>query len=97
MVFLKNEKYLYFIEWMQERITIWYDCCCQYQVFIWFCWFLEQQAGISSDQLTLALEPEAASIHCRRQPVGISTEECGKKEIAAMKEGEKYVIFDQGG
>lgn len=53
-------------------------------------------ADITSDQLILALEPEAASIHCRRQPIGI-TQDGGKKEIAAMKKGDKYVVFDQGG
>jgi len=47
--------------------------------------------------LTLALEPEAASIHCRRQPVTIATQEDGNKAIAGMQKGDKYVVFDQGG
>ena len=47
--------------------------------------------------MTLALEPEAASIHCRRQPVTIATQEDGNKAIAGMKKGDKYVVFDQGG
>ena len=47
--------------------------------------------------MTLALEPEAASIHCRRQPVNIATQEDGNKAIAGMQKGDKYVVFDQGG
>ncbi|XP_052078828.1 heat shock 70 kDa protein 12A-like isoform X2 [Mytilus californianus] len=54
------------------------------------------QAGISTDQLSLALEPEAASIHCRQQPVGVE-QTGGYKAIASMKEGDKYIVFDQGG
>ncbi|CAG2244507.1 unnamed protein product [Mytilus edulis] len=56
-----------------------------------------EKVNISNDQLTLALEPEAASIHCRRQPVGIQTQTDGKKAIAGMQKGDKYVVFDQGG
>ena len=47
--------------------------------------------------MTLALEPEAASIHCRRQPVTIATQKDGNKAIAGMQKGDKYVVFDQGG
>jgi hypothetical protein len=50
---------------------------------------------ISNEQLTLALEPEAASIHCRRQPVTIATQEDGNKAIAGMQKGDKYVVFDR--
>ncbi|XP_052078827.1 heat shock 70 kDa protein 12A-like isoform X1 [Mytilus californianus] len=55
-----------------------------------------EKAGISTDQLSLALEPEAASIHCRQQPVGVE-QTGGYKAIASMKEGDKYIVFDQGG
>lgn len=55
------------------------------------------QAGISHDQLMLALEPEAASIHCRRVPVGVQTEGDGRKIIAAMAPGAKFIVLDQGG
>ncbi|CAG2244506.1 unnamed protein product [Mytilus edulis] len=55
-----------------------------------------EKAGISTDQLSLALEPEAASIHCRKQPVGVE-QTGGYKAIASMKEGDKYIVFDQGG
>ncbi|CAC5408973.1 unnamed protein product [Mytilus coruscus] len=56
-----------------------------------------KKVKISNDQLTLALEPEAASIHCRRQPVSIKTQTYGKRAIAGMQKGHKYVVFDQGG
>lgn len=49
------------------------------------------------DQITLALEPEAASIFCRRVPVGVETIGDGRKAIAAMCPGAKYIVLDQGG
>lgn len=55
------------------------------------------QAGISQDQLTLALEPEAASLYCRKVPVSVETTKDGGKVIAAMQKGSKYIVFDQGG
>ena len=55
------------------------------------------QAGISEDQLTLALEPEAASLYCRKVPVSVETTGDGGKKIAAMQKGSKYIVFDQGG
>ena len=45
----------------------------------------------------LALEPEAASIYCRRVPVSVETIGDGRKVIATMHKGSKYVVFDQGG
>jgi hypothetical protein len=45
----------------------------------------------------LALEPEAASIYCRRVPVSVETVGDGCKVIATMHKGAKYVVFDQGG
>ncbi|XP_052078814.1 heat shock 70 kDa protein 12A-like [Mytilus californianus] len=56
-----------------------------------------KKAEISHDQLILALEPEAASIHCRRVPVGVQTEGDGRKIIAAMARGSKFIVLDQGG
>jgi hypothetical protein len=43
----------------------------------------------------LALEPEAASIYCRRVPVSVETVGDGRKVIATMHKGAKYVVFDQ--
>ncbi|XP_052089534.1 heat shock 70 kDa protein 12A-like isoform X1 [Mytilus californianus] len=56
-----------------------------------------EQAGILRDNLTLALEPEAASLYCRKVPVSIKEEDDGGKVIAAMDVGSKYVVLDQGG
>ncbi|XP_063413810.1 heat shock 70 kDa protein 12A-like isoform X2 [Mytilus trossulus] len=56
-----------------------------------------KKAGIDHDQLILALEPEAASIHCRRVPVGVQTEDDGSKSIAEMVPGAQFIVLDQGG
>ncbi|CAG2244505.1 unnamed protein product [Mytilus edulis] len=55
------------------------------------------KAGISKEQLSLALEPEAASVHCRKQPVTVKEQPCGNKAIASLEEGDQYMVFDQGG
>ena len=55
------------------------------------------QAGISDDQLTLALEPEAASLYCRKVPVSVESTRDGERKISAMQKGSKYIVFDQGG
>ncbi|XP_063414564.1 heat shock 70 kDa protein 12A-like [Mytilus trossulus] len=56
-----------------------------------------EKAGISKEQLSLALEPEAASVHCRKQPVTVKEQPCGNKAIASLEEGDQYMVFDQGG
>ncbi|CAG2244503.1 unnamed protein product [Mytilus edulis] len=56
-----------------------------------------KEAGIPINQLKLALEPEVASIHCRRVPVSVQTLNDGKKTIAKMTIGSKYIVLDQGG
>ncbi|CAG2193276.1 unnamed protein product [Mytilus edulis] len=56
-----------------------------------------EKAGISGEQLTLALEPEAASLYCRKVPVSVETTKDGGKAIAAMQNGSQYIVFDQGG
>ncbi|CAC5408689.1 unnamed protein product [Mytilus coruscus] len=54
-----------------------------------------KHAGISSQQFTLALEPEVAAMHClRRSNLAQGTED---EELAVMNEGDKYVVLDQGG
>ncbi|CAC5406529.1 unnamed protein product [Mytilus coruscus] len=55
------------------------------------------KVGISKDQLSLALEPEAASIHCGKQLVSVKEQPCGNKAIAGLQKGDKYMVFDQGG
>lgn len=56
-------------------------------------------AGIEDYQLTLALEPEAASIYCRK----LKMSDCGGRTfgggptIPSFKAGDKYLIMDLGG
>ena len=57
--------------------------------------FYYSQAGINNDQLSIVLEPEAASIHCQYLP----TEKLqGASEGFTMAgEGQKYMVIDLGG
>ncbi|XP_076071251.1 heat shock 70 kDa protein 12A-like [Mytilus galloprovincialis] len=52
------------------------------------------KAGISGDQLTLALEPDAAFSHCRTIPVPVeTTKEDDEKTITAMPIGSQHIVF----
>lgn len=54
------------------------------------------QAGIKGNQLTIALEPEAASIYCQE----LRTDRENKTNITfseTIKKGMKYVVVDLGG
>ncbi|XP_063400711.1 heat shock 70 kDa protein 12A-like isoform X1 [Mytilus trossulus] len=55
------------------------------------------QAGIPSDQLILALEPEAASLYCRKMPIFVEEKQDGDKTISQLPVGSKYIVLDQGG
>ncbi|VDH99860.1 Hypothetical predicted protein [Mytilus galloprovincialis] len=55
------------------------------------------QAGTSSDQLILALEPEAASLYCRKMPIFVEEKQDGDKTISQLPIGSKYIVLDQGG
>lgn len=57
------------------------------------------QAGIKTSQLTLALEPEAASIYCQHMHL-INTDGPPKVDDTFKKlveEGKKYMVVDLGG
>lgn len=56
-----------------------------------------EKAGLKDSQLSLALEPEAASLYCRKIPVEINTQKDGAKQIASLPEGAKYLVLDLGG
>ncbi|XP_033742408.1 heat shock 70 kDa protein 12B-like [Pecten maximus] len=61
-----------------------------------------KQAGIKSDHLDIALEPEAASIYCKHIPVGKrGQEQCSEDEdmtgLEAIRPGTKYLVLDAGG
>ncbi|KAK3611845.1 hypothetical protein CHS0354_040519 [Potamilus streckersoni] len=51
------------------------------------------EAGIPSNQLTLALEPEVASLYCNTIPLASANE----GEACVLHSGAKYVLIDAGG
>ncbi|XP_060082611.1 heat shock 70 kDa protein 12A-like [Ylistrum balloti] len=55
------------------------------------------KAGIEDSQLTLALEPEAASLYCRRVPSSVVRAPGDGPSIAKFQAGTKYLIMDLGG
>ncbi|WAR25154.1 HS12A-like protein, partial [Mya arenaria] len=52
-------------------------------------------AGIAGDKLTIALEPEAASVFCRHLP--LDTTASAITSLASFKAGTKYLVLDAGG
>lgn len=59
-------------------------------------WRYILQAGIKGNKLTIALEPEAASIYCQE----LRTNRENKDNIAfseTIKKGMKYIVVDLGG
>lgn len=51
------------------------------------------KAGINNDNLTIALEPEAASMYCKNIPLVQLT----NKEFDIFSKGNQYLILDAGG
>ena len=57
-----------------------------------------EKAGISGDQLSICLEPEAASLFCQHLPTEKLKDKQGKgAEFAASVKGTKYMVIDLGG
>lgn len=54
------------------------------------------QAGISSEKLIIALEPEAASLFCRHLPMDKRLDKSGVS-ISSFSAGTKYMVLDAGG
>ncbi|XP_069129616.1 heat shock 70 kDa protein 12A-like isoform X1 [Argopecten irradians] len=77
------------IEWVLTVPAIWNDPAKQ------FMRLAAEQAGIKGDQLTIALEPEAASLYCKHLPV----EKMGGSEqgFTCFSNGSKYLVLDAGG
>ena len=77
------------IKWVLTVPAIWPDSAKQ------FMRKSAEKAGINNDQLCIALEPEAASIHCQYLP----TEKLeGASEGFTMAEaGQTYMVIDLGG
>lgn len=57
-------------------------------------WF---QAGIPTNQLCLALEPEAASLFCRHLPVEKVKDADGQSALSSLAPGKRYLVLDAGG
>ncbi|XP_052254956.1 heat shock 70 kDa protein 12A-like [Dreissena polymorpha] len=55
-----------------------------------------QEAGLEIEHLSLALEPEAASIYCRHAKM-IRTENLKTQNISTFKSGTRYLVCDTGG
>ncbi|KAH3735129.1 hypothetical protein DPMN_041591 [Dreissena polymorpha] len=75
------------IHWVLTVPAIWDDSAKQ------FMRLAAHEAGISPEKLTIALEPEAASIYCRHLPV----EKDGGSDISSFRSGTKYLVLDAGG
>ncbi|XP_053390534.1 heat shock 70 kDa protein 12A-like [Mercenaria mercenaria] len=83
---IKSEEIL----WVITVPAIWTDAAKQ---------FMREaavRAGINTERLIIALEPEAASVYCRHLPVDKTVD--GKEvSISTFSEGTKYVVLDAGG
>jgi hypothetical protein len=60
------------------------------------CMHISFQAGLVTNKLTIALEPEAASIFCRHLSVHTAISG-GNTSIAKMPVGFRYMVLDAGG
>lgn len=59
-------------------------------------YFLFIQAGISDNQLSIALEPEAAALYCKILP--IEKLAAGyQNNLSVFQPGTKYIVLDLGG
>ncbi|XP_060572365.1 heat shock 70 kDa protein 12B-like, partial [Ruditapes philippinarum] len=74
------------IHWVLTVPAIWNDAAKQ------FMREAAQQAGIPGKNLSLCLEPEAASIYCRHLAVSMCT-----TLISPFSPGTKYLVLDAGG
>ncbi|XP_060580175.1 heat shock 70 kDa protein 12A-like [Ruditapes philippinarum] len=54
------------------------------------------QAGLSSDSISIALEPEAASVYCRQLDVCAVNRDSGVT-LSSLTIGSKYLVLDAGG
>lgn len=56
---------------------------------------LKLKAGINTDHLIIALEPEAASIYCKSLTDGNFKEDTNT--VYPLQPGSKYLVLDAGG
>lgn len=78
--------------WVLTIPAIWTDTAKQ------FMREAAEAAGIKSNSLTLALEPEAAAIYCKEEIVQKQEkEECDESDLLAFRPGQKFLVLDMGG
>ncbi|KAL5019194.1 hypothetical protein ScPMuIL_004916 [Solemya velum] len=78
------------IYWVLTTPAIWSDSAKQ---------FMREaaiEAGIDKDSLTIALEPEAASIYCRYAKLQRKQRET-KQSVRCFAPGTRYAVLDAGG
>ncbi|KAH3830275.1 heat shock 70 kDa protein 12A-like [Dreissena polymorpha] len=78
------------VHWVLTVPAIWDDAAKQ------FMREAAEKAGIAGNQLSIALEPEAASLYCRHLPVERNTGD-NSVSLASFKAGKKYLVLDCGG
>lgn len=74
----------------------------RYQLCLHTCIFTQclsfvTQAGIDSEMLTIALEPEAAALYVKYLPVERKVDGNDKEVLQAFAPGSKYIVVDAGG
>ncbi|KAL3859667.1 hypothetical protein ACJMK2_009875 [Sinanodonta woodiana] len=79
------------IHWVLTVPAIWSDAAKQ------FMREAAEKAGIPSNQLCIALEPEAASMFCQYLPVDKFCTQVGSVQFSAAPPGTKYMVVDLGG
>ncbi|KAK3610274.1 hypothetical protein CHS0354_029734 [Potamilus streckersoni] len=79
------------IHWVLTVPAIWSDAAKQ------FMRQAAEKAGIPSNQLCIALEPEAASMFCQYLPVDKFCTQVGDVQFSASPPGTKYMVVDLGG
>ncbi|XP_053390946.1 heat shock 70 kDa protein 12B-like, partial [Mercenaria mercenaria] len=77
------------IHWVITVPAIWNDAAKQ------FMREAAQEAGILKHKLTIALEPEAASLYCRHLPVVKLSND--KTTLSTFAVGKRYLVLDAGG
>ncbi|KAL5019199.1 hypothetical protein ScPMuIL_004921 [Solemya velum] len=84
------------IYWVLTTPAIWSDSAKQFIFEYFFVKLLSLQAGINKDSLTIALEPEAASIYCRYAKLQLKQSE-KKQSVGCFAPGTRYAVLDAGG
>lgn len=78
------------VHWVLTVPAIWDDAAKQ------FMRVAAEKAGIDTDNLSIALEPEAASLYCKHLPVE-KISGCDSQNFSAFSPGSRYLVLDAGG